>query len=90
MDEPDQASSTATICSYDREWLIEQCYSNSIENGTLNHEELCVNVFIILAKDQEDIQNELVDLIGYSNFEFIEILLSKRFELVNNIMVFGF
>ncbi|KAI9141161.1 Sec63 Brl domain-containing protein [Paraphysoderma sedebokerense] len=49
---------------------------------------LCTDIFTILRseKDDSEIQNALVDLIGYDNFEFLTSLITNRGAIVRNII----
>ncbi|KAJ3318630.1 activating signal cointegrator 1 complex subunit [Boothiomyces sp. JEL0866] len=73
---------------YDRNWLLNQCRVHMVDSGTLlEPEQLCTDVFSILRKPtSEDIQSSLVDLLGYTNLDFIGKLVEHRGAIVENIM----
>jgi len=56
-------------------------------DGAIIPEKLCTNIFTILRSesDDDDIQIELVDLLGFDNLNFVTTLVTKRFTIVENI-----
>lgn len=85
------AGGSATAQSYDRDWLLLQCELHIMENRggdtSITPQQLCIDIFSLLRSDKsgDDIQNTLVDLIGYDNFELITTLLTNRTTIVQNI-----
>ncbi|KAI8925867.1 Sec63 Brl domain-containing protein [Entophlyctis helioformis] len=79
--------------TFDKQWLLRRCTQHlgmaDSGNAHMSPEQLCIDVFSILrtAKNDDDIQNALVDLIGYSDFDFIAALLACRQVLVENVML---
>ncbi|RHZ82001.1 hypothetical protein Glove_115g19 [Diversispora epigaea] len=81
--------------NFDRNWLLKQCeLHNSTFGGALDPIKLCTDIFTILRSDKDgmkkkneddEIQTELVDLLGYENFEFVTTLVTKREIIVGNI-----
>ncbi|GBC25635.1 uncharacterized protein OCT59_020043 [Rhizophagus irregularis] len=77
--------------SYGKEWLLRQCRlhieSFGDADGAIIPEKLCINIFTILRSesDDDDIQIELVDLLGFDNLNFVTTLVTKRFTIVENI-----
>ena len=66
-------------------WLRNQCehYFGDSSSG-VSVLDLCSALFDILSsdRDNEAIQNELFDLLGFDRFEFIQTLLAKRHRIV--------
>ncbi|KAI8086190.1 Sec63 Brl domain-containing protein [Halteromyces radiatus] len=87
-----QQKSVSTIATdiYDRDWLLKQSYNHvdSHPTGALSPQQLCADIFTVLRSDDSDdsIQATLVDLLGFESLDLIEILISNRSKLVNNIM----
>ncbi|CAG8485235.1 8101_t:CDS:10 [Diversispora eburnea] len=81
--------------NFDKDWLLKQCeLHNSAFGGALDPIKLCTDIFTILRSDKDgmkkkneddEIQTELVDLLGYENFEFVTTLVTKRAIIVDNI-----
>lgn len=66
-------------------WLRNQCehyFGNS--SSDLSVLDLCSALFDILSsdRDNEAIQNEIFDLLGFDRFEFIQTLLANRHRIV--------
>ncbi|KAF9357866.1 hypothetical protein BGX34_009192 [Mortierella sp. NVP85] len=86
-----QSSSLSSVI-YDRAWLVNQCTAHLKTFGDpsteLTPKRLSIDVFTILRSDKsdDDIQMNLVDLIGFENFEFITVLLTNRRIIVDNVM----
>ncbi|KAF9975876.1 hypothetical protein BGZ75_000386, partial [Mortierella antarctica] len=85
-------ASSMTSVVYDRAWLISQC-STHLEafgdpNTDMTSKRLSIDIFTILRsnKPDDDIQINLVDLLGFDNFEFITALLTNRRIIVDNVM----
>lgn len=59
-----------------------------VDTVDMKPEMLCTDIFTILKSDKKDdgIQNALVDLLGYENFDFITTLVTDRREIVDTIM----
>ncbi|KAG0045399.1 hypothetical protein BGZ83_009400 [Gryganskiella cystojenkinii] len=82
----------ASVVVYDRAWLIGQC-STHVEvfgdpSAAMTSKRLSIDIFTILRSDKpdDDIQIQLVDLLGFENFEFITALLTNRAAIVSNVM----
>ena len=74
----------ATQGQYNREWLISKCQKIfNLEAGP----NICIDILNLLRSKEVDIQNQLLDLVGYDSFEFLEQLLTNRMLIVNNIMI---
>ncbi|CAG8523268.1 12523_t:CDS:10 [Ambispora gerdemannii] len=77
--------------TFDRDWLLHQCKLHTEmsrdKKFAIEPDKLCTNIFTILRSEKEDkdIENSLVDLIGYDNVELVSILLCNRTKLVENI-----
>ncbi|KAF9939122.1 hypothetical protein BGZ65_011345, partial [Modicella reniformis] len=86
-----QASSLSSVV-YDRVWLINQCTTHltvfSDPSTEMTPKRLSTDVFTILRSDKpdDDIQMNLVDLLGFENLEFITALLTNRRIIVDNVM----
>ncbi|KAG0300672.1 hypothetical protein BGZ98_008986, partial [Dissophora globulifera] len=84
------AAGGATV--YDRAWLINQCTVHvqafSDPSADMTPKRLSIDIFTILRSDKpdDDIQINLVDLLGFENFEFITALLTSRQAIVDNVM----
>ena len=74
----------ATQGQYNREWLISKCQKIGTLEAVPN---ICVDILNLLRSKEVDIQNQLVDLVGYDSFEFLEQLLTNRKLIVNNILI---
>ncbi|KAI8983869.1 Sec63 Brl domain-containing protein [Pilobolus umbonatus] len=72
---------------YDRDWLLKQCRLHNNLHG-LDEQQLCANIFTIIrsGESDDDIQNTLVDILGYEALDFIIELISNRTTIVQNIM----
>ncbi|KAH9270511.1 hypothetical protein BASA83_007323 [Batrachochytrium salamandrivorans] len=75
--------------SYDKKWLLSAC--GAFLHGVkmeMTSEKLCTDIFTILRNKSNDydIQTALVDLIGYSDIEFVSTLLTNRQTIVDTIM----
>ncbi|CAG8668801.1 8138_t:CDS:10, partial [Racocetra persica] len=75
--------------SLNREWFLKQCESHISTfgdvGGAITPIKLCTNIFTVLRSKQDDIETELVDLLGYENLNFVTTLVTNRFEIVENI-----
>ncbi|KAJ3300578.1 activating signal cointegrator 1 complex subunit [Borealophlyctis nickersoniae] len=81
----------ATAVEFDRNWLLTQCdlhIINHAPESAMSATELCTDVFDILrsGKSDDSIQNALVDLLGYANFDLITTLLTNRKTIVETIV----
>ncbi|KAG0246557.1 Sec63 Brl domain-containing protein [Mortierella sp. GBAus27b] len=89
---PESQSSSLSSVVYDRAWLINQCTTHLEAFGDpsmeLTPKRLSTDVFTILRSDKQDddIQMNLVELLGFDNFEFITALLTNRRTIVDNVM----
>ncbi|RIA90966.1 Sec63 Brl domain-containing protein [Glomus cerebriforme] len=88
----DQSAFNYVNKSYDKEWLLRQCRlhieSFGDADGAIIPEKLCTSIFTILrseSDDDDDIQIELVDLLGFDNLNFVTTLVTKRLTIVENI-----
>ncbi|CAG8588117.1 16579_t:CDS:10, partial [Funneliformis mosseae] len=78
--------------SYDKEWLLGQCRLHIASfcdaDGAITPERLCTSIFTLLRSDMgdDDIQTELVDLIGFDNLNFVTTLVTKRLTILENII----
>ncbi|KAF9114810.1 hypothetical protein BGX27_009758 [Mortierella sp. AM989] len=85
-------ASSLTSLVYDRAWLINQCTAHLATFGDpsteMTSKRLSIDIFTILRSDKpdDDIQINLVDLLGFENFEFITALLTNRRTIVDNVM----
>ncbi|CAJ0834499.1 14079_t:CDS:10, partial [Entrophospora sp. SA101] len=78
--------------SYDESWLLNESdkhvsfFMKDI-NNSITPKKLTKDIFTILKsnKNDDEIQNELVDLIGLENFDFITKLMTDRAKIVKNI-----
>ncbi|KAF9085804.1 hypothetical protein BGX23_009353 [Mortierella sp. AD031] len=86
------ASSMSNVVIYDRAWLIMQCTAHIEAFGDpstdMTSRRLSIDIFTILRSDKpdDDIQINLVDMLGFDNFEFITALLTNRKLIVDNVM----
>ncbi|KAF9426913.1 hypothetical protein BGZ94_005813 [Podila epigama] len=86
------SSSLSGATVYDRAWLINQCNTHidvfSDPSTEMTGKRLSIDIFTILRSDKpdDDIQINLVDLLGFDNFEFITSLLTNRRTIVDNVM----
>ncbi|KAF9952644.1 hypothetical protein BGZ70_000546, partial [Mortierella alpina] len=86
-------ASSMTGVVYDRAWLITQCNTHleafGDPNTDMTSKRLSIDIFTILRsnKPDDDIQINLVDLLGFDNFEFITALLTNRRTIVDNVMM---
>eukprot|EP01116_Phalansterium_solitarium_P019909 TRINITY_DN5728_c0_g1_i2.p1 TRINITY_DN5728_c0_g1~~TRINITY_DN5728_c0_g1_i2.p1 ORF type:complete len:2045 (+),score=776.70 TRINITY_DN5728_c0_g1_i2:174-6308(+) len=63
-------------------WLKGQV-SSRIDNDPLNSQKIAEQIHVILENDDErDVENKLVQLLNYSNFDFIKILLRNRLKIL--------
>ncbi|KAF9306760.1 hypothetical protein BGZ74_003618 [Mortierella antarctica] len=87
-----RTSSESSSPTYDRAWLISQCNAHMEVFGDpstdMTAKRLSIDIFTILRSDKpdDDIQINLVDLLGFENFEFITALLTSRRTIVDQIM----
>ncbi|KAG0348201.1 hypothetical protein BG004_005744 [Podila humilis] len=87
-----QPSSVSSDPTYDRSWLISQCNTHMEVFGDpttdMTAKRLSIDIFTILRseKPDDDIQINLVDMLGFDNFEFITSLLTNRRTIVDHIM----
>ncbi|CAG8756356.1 16863_t:CDS:2, partial [Dentiscutata heterogama] len=76
--------------SFDKEWLLKQCESHvstfGDAGGAITPIKLCTNIFTVLRSNKrDDIETELVDLLGYENLSFVTALVTNRNKIVENI-----
>ncbi|KAJ1827712.1 activating signal cointegrator 1 complex subunit 3, partial [Coemansia sp. RSA 2599] len=77
--------------AYGRQWLIDRCRQAVASTGVGANEEateaMCTEVFSLLRSDRNDndIQGQLLELVGYDNMEFLSDLVSKRAAIVDKI-----
>ncbi|KAL1916259.1 uncharacterized protein VTP21DRAFT_5876 [Calcarisporiella thermophila] len=75
---------------FGRNWLLGQCEKHLALQGNVDipPTRLCTDLFTILRSERADdeIQMELVDILGYDNFEFITSLLGNRQTIIDNIV----
>ncbi|OZJ04536.1 hypothetical protein BZG36_03995 [Bifiguratus adelaidae] len=91
QDHHHEATGFAAPDVYDRNWLLEQSkmhLATHVGDSPLSAEELCVDIFASLyAKTDEDVlQANLVDLLGFDNLEFVTTLVSHRSTIVDDIL----
>ncbi|TPX31933.1 hypothetical protein SmJEL517_g04845 [Synchytrium microbalum] len=77
--------------TYNRDWLVSQCeahIASHVESDAMTAVQLCTDLFGILRSNAEEssLQNALVDLLGFSNFEFVSSVVLHRAEIVNTIV----
>ncbi|KAI7865814.1 Sec63 Brl domain-containing protein [Spinellus fusiger] len=75
--------------AYDRHWLLKQCQNHVAQNNTgVTEQQLCTDIFTVLRSDKDDnnIQQTLVDFVGYDGLDLIMELIAHRSTLVSNIM----
>ncbi|KAJ2595779.1 activating signal cointegrator 1 complex subunit 3 [Coemansia sp. RSA 1721] len=83
--------SAAESSAYGRQWLLERCRQAVAAAGVGADEEateaMCTEVFGVLRSDRSDndIQGQLLELVGYDNMEFLGDLVSKRSAIVDKI-----
>lgn len=71
----------------DKDWLMEKCVEYiKRHNSLLDATQLCIDIFTILRKTDADVETLLSDLLGYLDFEFISLLISKRSEIVETVI----
>ncbi|PVU85401.1 hypothetical protein BB560_007031 [Smittium megazygosporum] len=68
-------------------WLIENCKKIHVE-GT-NPMVLCNQLLEILASDSEDIETDLLDVVGFEHMEFLSELILNRQEIKNQFLDSG-
>ncbi|RIB18575.1 Sec63 Brl domain-containing protein [Gigaspora rosea] len=76
--------------SFGKEWLLKQCESHistfGDAGGAITPIKLCTNIFTVLRSNKkDDIETELVDLLGYENLNFVTALVTNRHKIVENI-----
>ncbi|CAG8452307.1 15922_t:CDS:10, partial [Dentiscutata erythropus] len=76
--------------SFNKEWLLKQCESHistfGDAGGAITPIKLCTNIFTVLRSNKkDDIETELVDLLGYENLNFVTALVTNRNKIVENI-----
>lgn len=70
-------------------WLMEECQKHSVSTkGGLNAEDLFSALFEMLSSDRnnEAIQNDLLELLGFDAIELISKILQERYNIVSAIM----
>ncbi|CAG8651394.1 1656_t:CDS:10, partial [Funneliformis mosseae] len=75
--------------SYDKECQCQLHIASFCDaDGAITPEKLCTSIFTILRSDMgdDDIQTELVDLIGFDNLNFVTTLVTKRLTILENII----
>lgn len=86
---PVQASSES-IVSFDASWLNKQCQihiSQFTDGNTLTTDQLSQKILQLLISSSSDdqIQNSLLDLIGFENFDLLTTLVSNRSKIVQTL-----
>ncbi|KAJ1881611.1 activating signal cointegrator 1 complex subunit 3, partial [Kickxella alabastrina] len=76
---------------YNRAWLLSLCQQTATKNSSAGEEEteaLCTGIFTILRSPSadNDIQGELLELVGYDHMDFLAALISNRTAIVGEIM----
>ncbi|RKP11302.1 hypothetical protein BJ684DRAFT_18093, partial [Piptocephalis cylindrospora] len=75
---------------FDREWFLGKCQAHidtfSSSDDSMSLSRLSTHLLTLLrsSRSDEDIQNELVDLLGY-DFDLLSLLLVHRSELLSNL-----
>ncbi|CAG8574007.1 14593_t:CDS:10, partial [Acaulospora morrowiae] len=75
------------VDSFDKIWLLRRCELHISKfgdaDGAITPTNLCTRIFTILRleMDDDEIQAKLVDLLGFENFEFVTMLITKRSEI---------
>ena len=78
---------THTSRDLDKDWLMENCVDYiTRHNSLLDATQLCIDIFTILRKTDANVETLLFDLLGYIDFEFISLLISKREEIVETVV----
>lgn len=70
-------------------WLMEECQKHSVSTkGGLNAEDLFSALFEMLSSDRnnEAIQNDLLELLGFDAIELISKILQERYNIVTGIL----
>ncbi|KAJ2807036.1 putative steryl acetyl hydrolase mug81 [Coemansia guatemalensis] len=84
----------AAVCSggFTRAWLLSKCRPIVVAAGAdavadEAVEALCTELFVLLRSDRsdDDIQSQLLELVGFDNMEFLGSLISERTEIVRGI-----
>ena len=70
----------------DKEWFISRCHEIA-DQLLMDHYRLCIDLLNLLRSKDVDIQSQLVDLIGYESFDFLETLINDRKTIVDNITI---
>jgi hypothetical protein len=72
--------------AYDRDWLLSQCEIHlSLYEANFDPTTLCTDIFTLLQNSNQ-IETDLVDLLGYENFEFISTLIENKVLILSNII----
>ncbi|KAJ3318638.1 hypothetical protein HDU76_000778 [Blyttiomyces sp. JEL0837] len=76
---------------FDREWLIRQCESHVVlhgDNEVMTPRDLAIEVFTIVRSNatDDDIQIQLLDILGYGNLEFVTSLIGNRQKILSTIL----
>ncbi|KAJ1667675.1 activating signal cointegrator 1 complex subunit 3 [Coemansia sp. RSA 1813] len=75
-----------------KEWLLSKCRdlvaASDMDTSNEAAEALCTEVFTVLRADRSDndIQGQLLELVGFDNMDFLSMLISKRSEIVSAIV----
>ncbi|KAJ2369024.1 activating signal cointegrator 1 complex subunit 3 [Coemansia sp. RSA 2610] len=85
------ANGTTDTGNYTKAWLLAKCRcivaAAGVEADTDAAEALCTGLFTLLRSDSgdDDIQGQLLELVGFDNMEFLGELVSRRSDIVRNI-----
>lgn len=76
MNYTEQAKKPTTSVSYNRVWLVEQTNGDIIESLIAE---------LKSKKSNDELQNELIELLGFDKFEVLQIIMEHRVEIVRTI-----
>ncbi|KAI9505837.1 Sec63 Brl domain-containing protein [Coemansia spiralis] len=84
-------SATQPTAKLNKTWLLSKCrlVIAVSDMGTSNEaaEALCTEIFTVLRSDRSDndIQGQMLELVGFDNMDFLSMLISHRAEIVNTV-----
>ncbi|KAJ3224159.1 hypothetical protein HK099_000150 [Clydaea vesicula] len=85
--------SSSNVEIFDKTWLLEHCVNHTTltADSVLTPEELSQKVLGILLSSAEDetLQSNLLDLLGFENFDFLSSLVKNKEQIVAKISAVG-
>ncbi|KAJ1800554.1 activating signal cointegrator 1 complex subunit 3 [Coemansia sp. RSA 2399] len=75
-----------------KEWLLSKCRdlvaASDMDTSSEAAETLCTELFTVLRADRSDndIQGQLLELVGFDNMDFLSMLISQRSKIVSTIV----